>query len=158
MLPNISIKRLNGTQENLIDYEGKVLLVVNVASNCGFTGQYKELQSLYELLHPEGFEILAFPCNQFGGQEPGTSDEIQNFCEKNYSVTFPIFEKIEVNGSNTHPLYEFLKSTVPGFLGTTSIKWNFTKFLVNRSGVPINRYDSITTPSSIFNDAKMLLN
>lgn len=157
MLPNISIKRLNGTQENLIDYEGKVLLVVNVASNCGFTGQYKELQSLYELLHSDGFEILAFPCNQFGGQEPGTSDEIQNFCEKNYSVTFPIFKKIEVNGSNTHPLYEFLKSTVPGFLGTTSIKWNFTKFLVNRSGVPITRYDSTTTPSSICNDAKMFL-
>jgi glutathione peroxidase len=157
MLPNIEIKRINGTSENLQNYNDKVLLVVNVASNCGFTGQYKELQALYEELQPKGLEILAFPCNQFGGQEPGTSEQIQNFCEKNYSVTFPVFEKIDVNGSDTHPVYEFLKTALPGLLGTTSIKWNFTKFLIGRDGVPVKRYDSTTKPSAIAIDIKNLL-
>jgi glutathione peroxidase len=158
MLPNIVLRRIDGSQENLQNYDGKVLLVVNVASHCGFTGQYKELESLYQKLNPEGFEIMAFPCNQFGNQEPGTSAQIQSFCEKNYAISFPLFEKIEVNGSNTHPLYEYLKKAAPGILGTTSIKWNFTKFLVSRSGKPTKRYDSITQPGAIMSDAKLLLN
>ena len=157
MLPNIELKRIDGTKENLQDYKNKVLLVVNVASRCGFTGQYKELQALYQELSPQGLEILAFPCNQFGAQEPGTPEQIQSFCETNYSVTFPIFEKIDVNGAGAHPFYEFLKSALPGILGTTSIKWNFTKFLVGRDGVPIKRYDSTTSPSAIATDIKKLL-
>lgn len=157
MLPNITFNRLNGSLDNLQNYSGKVLLIVNVASQCGFTSQYRELESIYQSLHPEGLEILAFPCNQFGGQEPGSPEEIQSFCERNYSVTFPIFEKIEVNGSNTHPFFEFLKNAAPGLLGTTAIKWNFTKFLINRDGSQITRYASATSPKDIIEDIKKLL-
>jgi glutathione peroxidase len=157
MLPNITFNQLNGTPDNLQNYSNKVLLIVNVASQCGFTGQYSELESLYQSLHSEGLEILAFPCNQFGGQEPGSSEEIQSFCERNYSVTFPIFEKIDVNGSDTHPFYEFLKSVAPGFLGTTAIKWNFTKFLMSRDRSQITRYASTTSPKEIIEDIKKLL-
>jgi glutathione peroxidase len=142
MLPNISLKRLNGAVENLQDYAGKVLLIVNVASNCGFTPQYRDLQKLYELHASKGLQILGFPCNQFGAQEPGTAETIQNFCSVNYGVTFPMFEKIDVNGDNTHPLYAYLKEQAPGILGTTGIKWNFTKFLVSRDGQTITRLAS----------------
>jgi len=157
MLPNITFNRLDGSLDNLQNYSNQVLLVVNVASQCGFTSQYRELESIYQSLHSEGLEILAFPCNQFGGQEPGSPDEIQSFCERNYSVTFPIFEKIEVNGSDTHPFYDYLKSAAPGLLGTTAIKWNFTKFLISRDVLQIKRYASATSPKDIAEDIKKLL-
>ena len=140
MLPNITLTRLNGATENLQDYAGKVLLVVNVASKCGFTPQYGELQALYEEVKDAGFEILAFPCNQFGAQEPGGAQEIETFCNTRYSVSFPVFQKTDVNGPNTHPLYQHLKAKAPGLLGTESIKWNFTKFLIDRNGKVSERY------------------
>ena len=142
MLPNIPLKRLNGAQENLQDYAGKVLLIVNVASRCGFTPQYRDLQNLYEENKAHGLEILGFPCNQFGAQEPGSADEIQNFCSTIYGVTFPMFEKVDVNGAAEHPLYAFLKEQAPGILGTTGIKWNFTKFLVSKDGQSVTRLAS----------------
>ena len=142
MLPNIPLKRLNGDQENLQDYAGKVLLIVNVASRCGFTPQYRDLQNLYEENKARGLEILGFPCNQFGAQEPGSAEEIQNFCSANYGVTFPMFEKVDVNGASEHPLYAFLKEKAPGILGTTGIKWNFTKFLVSKDGQSVERLAS----------------
>jgi glutathione peroxidase len=148
-LPNIALQHLNGDHKNLIDYTGKVVLVINVASHCGFTSQYRELQKLYADFKDRGFEILAFPCNQFGGQEPGSSDEIGKFCETNYGVSFPIFAKTDVNGPNSHPLFQFLKVEAPGILGTENIKWNFTKFLVSRSGQVVNRYASASSPESI---------
>ena len=139
-LPDIALTRLNGQTENLRDYAGKVLLVVNVASACGFTPQYKELQALYEEVKDAGLEILGFPCNQFGGQEPGSTDEIAQFCESRFGVTFPLFAKTDVNGPHAHPLYQHLKSAAPGILGTEAIKWNFTKFLINREGDVVERY------------------
>jgi len=142
MLPNIPLKRLNGEQENLQDYAGKTLLIVNVASNCGFTSQYRDLQKLYEVNKAQGLEILGFPCNQFGAQEPGSAEQIQNFCSTNYGVTFHMFEKIDVNGDNTHPLYAYLKDQAPGILRTTGIKWNFTKFVVSKDGQSITRLAS----------------
>lgn len=157
MLPNIPLERLDGSVENISDYIGKVLLVVNVASECGFTSQYRELQSLYQEFHDKGFEILAFPCNQFGAQEPGTAEQIQAFCTVNYGVTFPVFKKTNVNGSDTHPLFEYLKTAAPGLLGTEAIKWNFTKFLINREGLPVKRFASATTPKSIQADIQALL-
>ncbi|CAM3834534.1 glutathione peroxidase [Polynucleobacter antarcticus] len=157
MLPNIELHRLNGTKEQSIDYANKVLLVVNVASQCGFTPQYKELQALYDEFHDQGLEILAFPCNQFGGQEPGTSEQIEQFCTTNYGVTFPIFQKTDVNGSNAHPLFQYLKTAAPGLLGTEAIKWNFTKFLIGRNGQALKRYASASTPASIRADIKAQL-
>ena len=142
MLPNIPLKRLNGSPENLQDYAGKILLIVNVASNCGFTSQYRDLQNLYSAYQAKGLKILGFPCNQFGAQEPGSAEQIQNFCSTNYGVTFPMFEKIDVNGDNTHPLYVYLKDQAPGILGTTGIKWNFTKFVVSKDGQSITRLAS----------------
>jgi len=142
MLPNIPLKRLDGDLENLQDYAGKTLLIVNVASKCGFTSQYRDLQNLYEKNKAQGLEILGFPCNQFGAQEPGSAQEIQNFCSANYGVTFPMFEKIDVNGDGTHPLYVYFKDQAPGILGTTGIKWNFTKFLVSKDGQSITRLAS----------------
>jgi glutathione peroxidase len=142
MLPNIPLKRIDGSSENLQDYAGKVLLIVNVASRCGFTPQYRDLQNLYTTYKDQGLEILGFPCNQFGAQEPGSAEEIQNFCSANYSVTFPMFDKVDVNGSLTHPLYTFLKEQAPGILGTAGIKWNFTKFLVSKDGQSIARMAS----------------
>ena len=139
-LPDIALTRLNGQTENLRDYAGKVLLVVNVASACGFTPQYKELQALYEEVKDAGLEILGFPCNQFGGQEPGSAEEIAQFCESRFGVTFPLFAKTDVNGPHAHPLYQHLKSAAPGILGTEAIKWNFTKFLINREGNVVERY------------------
>lgn len=157
MLPNIPLKRLNGAQENLQDYAGKVLLIVNVASRCGFTPQYRDLQKLYEENKAHGLEILGFPCNQFGAQEPGSADEIQNFCSASYGVTFPMFEKIDVNGASEHPLYAFLKEQAPGILGTTGIKWNFTKFLVSRDGHSITRLASADGASKMTQGIKELL-
>ena len=142
MLPNIPLKRINGATENLQDYAGKVLLIVNVASHCGFTSQYRDLQNLYEANKAHGLEILGFPCNQFGAQEPGSAEEIQQFCSTNYGVTFPMFEKVDVNGPETHPLYTFLKEHAPGILGTEGIKWNFTKFVVSKDGQSITRLAS----------------
>lgn len=142
MLPNIPLTRINGATENLQDYAGKVLLIVNVASRCGFTSQYRDLQNLYEANKAHGLEILGFPCNQFGAQEPGSAEEIQQFCSANYGVTFPMFEKVDVNGPETHPLYTFLKEQAPGILGTEGIKWNFTKFVVSKDGQSITRLAS----------------
>ena len=157
MLPNIELQRLNGTKEQSLDYVDKVLLVVNVASECGFTSQYKDLQTLYEEFHSRGLEILAFPCNQFGGQEPGTSQQIEEFCSTKFGITFPIFQKIDVNGPHTHPLFVYLKTAAPGLLGTEAIKWNFTKFLIGRDGLLVKRYASASSPASISADIQKLL-
>ena len=157
MLPNIALERLNGNSENTHDYAGKVLLIVNVASECGFTPQYHELQALYDEFHNQGLEILGFPCNQFGGQEPGNAEQIQVFCNTKFGVTFPVFHKTDVNGLHTHPLFEYLKSAAPGLLGTEAIKWNFTKFLIDRNGLPVKRYASTTSPKNISEDIKKLL-
>ena len=157
MLPNIELQRLNGTKEQSLDYADKVLLVVNVASECGFTSQYKDLQTLYEEFHSRGLEILAFPCNQFGGQEPGTPQQIEEFCSTKFGITFPIFQKTDVNGPHTHPLFVYLKTAAPGLLGTEAIKWNFTKFLIGRDGLLVKRYASASSPASISADIQKLL-
>ena len=140
---------LNGEPHSLGEYRGKVVLIVNTASQCGFTPQFKGLEGLYEKYKEKGLVVLGFPCNQFGHQEPGNSEEIGRFCEKNYGVTFPVFEKIEVNGDNTAPLYQDLKSAAPGVLGTQKIKWNFTKFLLNRKGDVVARYAPTTKPEDL---------
>ncbi len=145
----------NGEERSLDAYRGKVLLVVNVASKCGFTPQYKGLQALYERLQPRGFEILAFPCDQFGHQEPGTDAEIAAFCDTSYHVTFPIFSKIEVNGTKAHPLYVWLKSQKGGLLGS-AIKWNFSKFLIDRNGEVQARFAPTATPESMAKDIEAL--
>lgn len=142
-------KNIKGEDVPLEDYRGKVMLIVNTASKCGFTPQYKGLESLYKNYKDQGLEILGFPCNQFGHQEPGNADDIGEFCELNFGVTFPLFDKVEVNGPNTHPLYEFLKKEAPGLLGSGSIKWNFTKFLVDRSGNVVKRFAPTDTPEKI---------
>lgn len=146
----------SGEEHSLGDYRGKVLLVVNVASNCGFTPQYKGLQSLYQQFNPRGFEILAFPCDQFGHQEPGSDPEIAAFCETKFGVTFPLFAKIKVNGSEAHPLYTWLKQEKGGLIGS-GIKWNFTKFLLDRSGVVRERFAPTTTPESLAGQVESLL-
>ena len=152
LLPEIELRRLDGTPENFADYSQKTLLIVNVASNCGFTPQYKDLQQLYLDFNDKGFEILAFPCNQFGAQEPGTGDEIKNFCKSNYTITFPMYSKIDVNGVKEHKLYTYLKKRAPGVLGTTKIKWNFTKFLIDRENINVKRYAPQTTVVEIRKD------
>ena len=154
---NFSCKDINGEEVNLSEYLGKVLLIVNTASKCGFTPQYKGLQDLYSKYFNQGFEILGFPCNQFGSQEPGTDQEIVEFCNINYDVTFPLFSKIEVNGPSAHPLFSFLTSDKPGLLGTKAIKWNFTKFLINRNGEPVKRFSSKTAPEEISSEILDLL-
>ena len=130
---------------------------MNTASNCGFTSQYNGLQDLYNQYSKQGFEVLGYPCNQFGSQEPGSNQEIEKFCKINYAVTFPLFSKIEVNGPSAHPLFKFLTSSKPGLLGTKAIKWNFTKFLINRNGEPVRRYSSKTTPEEISSEILKLL-
>ena len=157
MLPNIPLKRLDGSPENLQDYAGKTLLIVNVASNCGFTSQYRDLQNLYTANQAKDLEILGFPCNQFGAQEPGSAEEIQKFCSANYGVTFPMFEKIDVNGDSTHPLYIYLKDQAPGILGTTGIKWNFTKFVVSKDGQSVIRLASADGASKMAEAIQQLL-
>ena len=146
----------NGVEQSLGEYRGKALLIVNVASKCGFTPQYKGLQELYEQHQAQGFEILAFPCDQFGHQEPGTDAEIASFCDTRFGVTFPVFAKIEVNGGKAHPLYAWLKSQKGGLLGD-GIKWNFTKFLLNREGVVTGRYAPTTKPAGLARDLEALL-
>ena len=157
MLPDIELKTIDARTLNLRDYAGKVLLVVNVASHCGFTPQYKDLQSLYEEFKDQGFQILAFPCNQFGAQEPGTAEQITNFCEAQFGVQFQLFEKTDVNGSSAHPLFTYLKEQAPGILGTDSIKWNFTKFLIDKSGQKIKRFGSADSINKIRNDLISLI-
>jgi glutathione peroxidase len=150
-------KAIDGNEVSLSAFRGKVLLIVNVASKCGFTPQYKGLESLFEKYKDEGFVVLGFPCNQFGGQEPGAESEIMSFCSLDYGVTFPLFSKIDVNGAKAHPLYGYLKSAKPGILGTEAIKWNFTKFLIDRKGEPIHRYAPADKPESIDSDVKSAL-
>ena len=147
----------NGEPKDLSDYQGKVLLIVNTASKCGFTPQYTGLESLHQTYGERGFSVLAFPCNQFGGQEPGSEDEIQSFCDLNYQTSFPLFSKIEVNGAASHPLYAHLKEQAPGVLGSKRIKWNFTKFLVNQQGEVVKRYAPSTKPEAIASDIEALL-
>ena len=154
---DFSAKTINGSTVSMSTYKNSVVLVVNVASKCGYTPQYKGLEKLYKTYKKQGFEILGFPCNQFKNQEPGTAKEIQNFCSVNYGVTFPLFAKIDVNGANTHPLYVYLKKEKSGFLGTESIKWNFTKFLIDRKGNVVKRYGSSTKPAEIAKDIEKLL-
>ncbi len=149
---DFKVKTITGEETTLESYKGKVMLIVNVASKCGFTKQYIGLQELYEKYKDKGFVVLGFPCNQFMSQEPATEKEIQNFCQVNFGATFPMFAKIDVNGDNTHPLYEHLKSQASGFLGSESIKWNFTKFLVDKEGNVIERFGSSTEPSEIEKD------
>lgn len=151
-----TVKDSNDQDVQLSKYEGKVMLIVNTASKCGFTPQYKELQELYDLYNKEGLEILAFPCNQFGQQDPGTNGEIQEFCKVNFGLTFPVYAKIDVNGETADPLYKYLKSEKKGILGK-EIKWNFTKFLVDKEGNVIKRYSSATKPMKIAADIKKYL-
>ncbi len=148
---------LAGKSVNLDQYRGKVLLIVNTASNCGFTPQYEGLEKVYQQFKDKGIEVLGFPCNQFGGQEPGGAEQIGAFCQKNYGVTFPLFAKIEVNGDNTHPLYQYLKAEGRGILGSQAIKWNFTKFLVKKDGSVFKRYAPQTTPKDLMDDIEKLL-
>ena len=148
----------SGQEINLGDFKGKTLLIVNTASQCGFTPQYKGLEQLQNKYSHEEFSVLAFPCNQFGGQEPGSNEQIVEFCSLNYGSTFPIFSKIDVNGDNAHPLFKFLTTEKKGLLGTEKIKWNFTKFLINKDGEPVNRYGSSTTPEQIQTDIEKLIN
>ena len=140
---------LDGTPQKLEAYRGKVLLIVNVASKCGFTPQYEGLEALYRANEDRGFEVLGFPCNQFGHQEPDDADAIRNFCSTKYDVTFPLFAKIDVNGPDAHPLYKFMKHAAPGMLGSEAIKWNFTKFLIDREGNVVRRYASADKPEKI---------
>ncbi|WP_411821744.1 glutathione peroxidase [Leptospira sp. 'Mane'] len=152
----IKVKR--GSEEiPMSNFKDKVLLIVNTASECGFTPQYKGLQETYDKLHTKGFEILAFPCNQFNGQEPGSDEEIKLFCERTFSTTFPIFSKLEVNGPNTDPLYQHLKKQAPGIFGSLDLKWNFTKFLIDKKGNVIKRYAPITKPEAIVKDIEELI-
>jgi glutathione peroxidase len=154
---DFSAKTIDGDEQPLGVYKGKTLLIVNVASKCGFTPQYAGLEDLYEKHKDEGLVVLGFPCNQFGGQEPGDEAEIKSFCSLNYDVSFPLFAKIEVNGKGTHPLYQHLKSEAPGVLGSEAIKWNFTKFLVDKQGRVVRRYAPNDKPESIEKDIASLL-
>lgn len=154
---SFTAKSITGKEVLLSDYKGKILLIVNTASKCGFTPQYEGLEKLQQEYSGRGFTVLGFPCNQFGGQEPGTGAEIQNFCSEQYKVTFPLFAKIDVNGENTDSLYVYLKDSAPGVLGTEAIKWNFTKFLVDSSGRVVQRYGSSTEPKEIARDIETLL-
>lgn len=151
------VRTAAGEEKQLSDFAGKVLLIVNTASKCGFTPQYTELQQLYTEFHEQGLEILAFPCDQFAHQEPGTDSEIQQFCQRNYGLTFPVYAKIDVNGASAHPLFKELRQKTGGLLGD-AIKWNFTKFLVSRSGEIQNRYAPTVKPSEMKDDIQQLLN
>ncbi|WP_019139509.1 glutathione peroxidase [Noviherbaspirillum massiliense] len=154
---DIQAPSLTGTPVDLASFRGKVLLIVNTASKCGFTPQYQGLEALYKQFKDKGFEVLGFPCNQFGRQEPGTADEIGTFCERNYGVSFPMFAKVDVNGDGAHPLFRHLKSAAPGILGTQAIKWNFTKFLVKKDGTVYKRYAPKTPPQELISDIESLL-
>ena len=154
---DFNAKDIDGKPQSLGDYKGKAMLIVNVASKCGFTPQYKGLEALYEKLEDKGLVVLGFPCDQFGHQEPGDEAEIKNFCSLTYDVKFPMFSKIDVNGANTDPLYKYLKHEAKGLLGSESIKWNFTKFLVDKSGKVVKRYAPTDTPESIEKEIAAIL-
>lgn len=156
-LYTIDAHSLSGGVVSLAQYQGKVLLIVNTASRCGFTPQYKALQALYERYQPQGLEILGFPCNQFGEQEPGSAEEIDEFCSRNYGVTFPLFSKVAVKGPDAHPLYQWLTAEAPGILGTKAIKWNFTKFLIRRDGRVHKRYAPSAKPEELVSAIEKLL-
>ena len=156
-LLNIPCTTLNGEPKTLADYAGKAVLVVNTASKCGFTPQYKGLEALWQQYKDQGLVILGFPCNQFGQQEPGDETAISEFCELNFGVTFPLFKKVEVNGSNAHPLFVQLKKRAPGLLGSRGIKWNFTKFLIGPDGQNVKRYAPTTKPEALRGDIEALL-
>ena len=153
----IPVQTASGEVTTLAEYRGQVMLIVNTASKCGFTPQYRGLEALYRKYAPQGFVVLGFPCNQFGAQEPGDITEIQNFCSLTYDVTFPLFAKIDVNGSDASPLFQYLKSAAKGVLGSEAIKWNFTKFLVDRHGMVLGRYAPTTTPESLEKDVEAAL-
>ncbi|MFD1738429.1 glutathione peroxidase [Bacillus salitolerans] len=152
-----SATTIQGVEQSLDQYEDRVLLIVNTASKCGFTPQYNELQELYELYKDKGFTVLGFPTNQFMNQEPGTNQDIQEFCQLNYGVSFPMFEKVDVNGNQAHPLFNYLTEHEKGFLGSKTIKWNFTKFLIDKQGEVVGRYAPTTSPLSLKNDIEKLL-
>ena len=154
---DFSAHRLAGEPVSLADYAGKVLLIVNTASKCGFTPQYAGLQGLHERFHDQGLVVMGFPCNQFGQQEPGDSQDIARFCETSFAVGFPMFQKVDVNGADAHPLFKHLKSAAPGLLGSEAIKWNFTKFLVGRDGAVFKRYAPQTSPEDLQQDIEQLL-
>ena len=156
-LYNISVKDIDMNLVNLNAYKGKTLLIVIVASKCGFTPQYKDLQTLHEKYQDKGLEVLGFPCNQFGAQEPGTNEEVKSFCDVNYNVSFKMFNKIDVNGSDASPLFKFLKHESPGIMGTEAIKWNFTKFLVNKDGQVIKRFAPKDGESEIESELQKIL-
>ncbi len=156
-LYDIEATTIDGATKKISDYAGKAMLIVNVASRCGFTPQYAGLEALYRKFADRGLAVLGFPCNQFGAQEPGSEKEIASFCSATYDVTFPMFAKIDVNGENAHPLYRLLKREAPGILGSEAIKWNFTKFLVDREGHVVKRYASTDTPDEIAKDVEALL-
>jgi glutathione peroxidase len=154
---DFTVNSIDGSEQNLAAFRDQVILIVNVASKCGFTPQYTGLEALYRKFHGRGFSVLGFPCNQFGQQEPADEDGIKRFCSENYGVTFPMFAKIDVNGPHMHPLYQYLKQQRPGILGSEAIKWNFTKFLVDRQGQVRKRYGSMDKPESIEPDVAALL-
>ena len=154
---DFSARTLDGQDQQLADYKGKAMLVVNTASKCGFTPQYTGLEKLWEAYKDQGLVVLGFPCDQFGHQEPGDADEIRNFCSLNYDVSFPLYEKVEVNGGAAHPLWKWLKQEKPGLLGMESIKWNFTKFLIDKNGRVVKRYASTDTPEKIEKDLASVL-
>lgn len=154
---DFSARNIRGQNISLADFQNQVLLIVNTASKCGFTPQYQGLQHLYDTHRGRGFSVLAFPCNQFGAQEPGTENQIGEFCASVFGATFPLFSKIDVNGANTHPLYDFLKHEKPGLFGTARIKWNFTKFLIGRDGKPAARYAPVTRPEMLAEPIAKLL-
>jgi glutathione peroxidase len=154
---DFSAKTLDGQEKSLADFSGQVLLVVNTASKCGFTPQYEGLEALYRQYGPRGFAVLGFPCNQFGAQEPGDASEIAHFCSMTYDVTFPLFAKVDVNGSEAHPVFQFLKGEAKGVLGTEAIKWNFTKFLVNRKGEVVARFAPTSVPRDLEQEIEKLL-
>ena len=156
-ITDFTVKAANGTPASLAAYAGKVLLIVNTASKCGFTPQYEGLEALHRDYADRGFEVLAFPCNQFGAQEPGDAAEIANFCTLTYDATFPVFAKVDVNGGEADPLFDRLKSDAPGVLGSKAIKWNFTKFLIDRAGKVVDRYAPTTKPADIRTDIEKLL-
>jgi len=156
-LYDIDVTTIDGASQSMAEYKGKALLIVNVASQCGFTPQYTGLEALYAAYKDKGFAVLGFPCDQFGHQEPGTEAEIQSFCTLNYQLTFPLFAKVEVNGGNAHPLFRLLKSERRGLLGSEAIKWNFTKFLVGKDGTVLKRYAPTDTPEQITKDVAALV-
>jgi glutathione peroxidase len=156
-IADFTVEKPDGTPLDLAEKQGKVLLVVNVASKCGFTPQYEGLEALQRNFADRGFEVLGFPCNQFMGQEPGNAEEIASFCKLTYDVTFPVLKKVEVNGEGASPLYDWMKSEAPGLMGSKSVKWNFTKFLIDRDGKVVRRYAPSDTPASIEQDIAKLL-